>query len=60
MNLKQFHIIFIYAALVLAAGFGGWCVTNDRVWMGIASFVLAVALIGYVGYFARKAIETHV
>lgn len=59
MNLKSFHLFFIYASIVLASGFGGWCVTHDRLLMGVASVGLAVALVGYVGYFARKAADAH-
>lgn len=59
MNLKSFHLFFIYASIVLAAGFGGWGVMHDSLWTGVASFALAAALVGYVGYFAQKVTDAH-
>ncbi len=62
MSLKAFHIIFITASILLALGFGGWCLSNFLSSEGtrrdlaaaVASAVAAVALFVYGRYFLKK------
>jgi hypothetical protein len=53
MSLRAFHVLFISAAVLLALGFGYWCLAEHPVAAG-ASFVVAVALVGYETWFLRK------
>ena len=62
MSLKAFHLVFIVASILLAAGFGVWSFmnysaphgsTSDLV-VAIVSGVVALALVGYEIYFLRK------
>ena len=56
MSLKGFHVFFIFLATLLAAGFAAWSLMNETaVPVGIASAVLAVALIIYGIWFIRKS-----
>ena len=56
MSLKGFHVFFIFLATLLAAAFAAWSLMNETaVPVGIASAVLAVALIVYGIWFIRKA-----
>jgi hypothetical protein len=59
MALRMFHLILMYAGIVLAAGFGMWCFFNHQAVLGVLSFVAAVGLVGYLGYFAKKAEQLH-
>jgi len=62
MSLKAFHVVFIVASILLAAGFGVWSFLNYRSPRGtasdlviaIASGVVALALVGYEIYFLKK------
>ena len=62
MNLKAFHIFFISAATVLAAGLGVWCLREHAqagdgagVLAGaVASFAAAIGLVVYGAWFLRK------
>jgi hypothetical protein len=61
MSLKTFHLVFIIASILLAAGFGVW---ELRLWsethraldlaLGALSCALAVVLTAYSKYFLRK------
>lgn len=55
LSLTSFHLFFIFAAIVLAGGFGTWCVMHGFIAVGIVSLTTAVLLIGYETYFAVKA-----
>lgn len=56
MSLKGFHVFFIFLATLLAAAFAAWSLMNETaVPVGIASAVLAVALIVYGIWFIRKS-----
>jgi hypothetical protein len=62
MSLKAFHIVFIVASILLAAGFGTWSIMNyfapggrlSDLLVGIGSAVVAVALVCYERYFLKK------
>ncbi|HWN24416.1 MAG TPA: hypothetical protein VNN16_04845 [Candidatus Sulfotelmatobacter sp.] len=61
MSLKGFHIVFIIFSTLLALGIGAWCVWVDLVEGApiylagaICSFVVAIALVVYGGWFYRK------
>lgn len=55
MSLKAFHVFFISVAVLLAIGFGVWCLREgDRPAMGVASFVVAAALVVYEILFLKK------
>lgn len=62
MSLKAFHLIFIIASIILAAGFAAWSLVNyfsaqAGVWYlvaGIGSALAAVGLVFYEIYFLRK------
>ena len=54
MSLKALHIVFIVASIVLALGFGAWCLddyahggTRSHLWFGIGSIVAGLGLIVY-------------
>ncbi len=54
MSLKALHIVFITASIVLAWGFGAWCLNEfahdgarSNLWFGIGSLVTGVALVIY-------------
>ena len=53
-GLRVFHVFFICASIVLAAGFGVWGLRHDYGLAGALSFALGIALIGYLGYVAGK------
>lgn len=62
MSLKIVHIVFISASILLAIGFGGWCLKSyfagtgsilDLV-LGLGSFGLAISLVFYGKYFLKK------
>ena len=61
MSLKGFHIVFVVFSTLLAIGVGIYCIWVDLVagapiyqTGAICSFVAAVALIVYGGWFYRK------
>lgn len=61
MSLKSFHLFFIAAATLLAGGFAGWAINQYSyshetrlLVMGIASLVVAAALVVYLPWFLRK------
>lgn len=56
MSLKVFHIIFIILATLLAAGCAAWSYHHDTAHLfGIASAVIAVALVFYGIWFVKKS-----
>lgn len=55
LSLKSFHLFFIFASIVIAGGFGTWCVMHGFMATGIAALVAAVILVAYETYFAVKA-----
>lgn len=60
MSLKAFHVVFITASVVLAAGFGVWAVSlggTPALAAGIGGFASAVALGIYEAGFLRKCRE---
>ncbi len=61
MNLKVFHVVFIAASTLLAAGLGVWCLLlykeQDGFWTllsTLGAFVAAVGLVLYGSWFLRK------
>lgn len=60
LSLKSFHLFFILVSIVLAAGFGTWCVKHAFVWTGVLSLAAAVLLVVYEGYFVGKTERTHI
>ena len=61
MSLKAFHIVFISASVLLAFGFGAWCIDDYRVsgsWhtlvFGIVSGLAGLGLLVYGRYFLKK------
>jgi hypothetical protein len=61
MSLKAFHVVFIIASILLALGFGGWCLStyNDggmRQYLiaAVASGVVALGMLVYGVYFLKK------
>lgn len=61
MSLKAFHLFFIFASIVLMAGFGFWGVIDFRntgssmnLILGIASFFCSAGLSVYGAYALRK------
>ncbi len=56
MSLKAFHVLFISASVLLAFGFGAWCLGTQPPWLGtgVASVAAGVGLAGYEAWFLRK------
>lgn len=62
MSLKAFHIVFIVASVLLAAGFATWSIMNYfspggrlvDLLVGIGSAIVALALLVYERYFLKK------
>ena len=56
MSLKGFHLVFISASVLLAFGFGAWCLGAQPPWLAAAvgSFVVGLGLVGYEAWFIRK------
>jgi hypothetical protein len=55
MSLKGFHILFIILSILLAVGCAAWSFLNGvALPFGIASCVIAAALVMYGIYFIRK------
>lgn len=60
MSLKNFHVVFIFLAVLTCLGFGAWALLIDRLpesfrIMGWISASIGVLLLGYGVYFVRKA-----
>jgi hypothetical protein len=56
MSLKAFHVFFIAMSILLAAGCAVWAFANGvEAGFGIASAVVAVALVIYGGFFLKKS-----
>jgi hypothetical protein len=61
MSLKDFHVVFISASVLLALGFGAWCLVvapQAEGWgplPAIVSFAASAVLVGYEAWFLRKA-----
>ncbi len=61
MDLKNFHVLFIMASIVVALGFGLWCffteagtaVAGSTV-IGTISVIVAAALVIYAVVFLKK------
>jgi hypothetical protein len=56
MSLKAFHVLFISVSVLLALGFGAWCLRAQPPWMaaGFLSLTAGVGLAGYEVWFVRK------
>ena len=61
MSLKGFHVVFICAAVLLAVGLGLWSLDQRQhgrpgEWLvyAVASFVVALGLVGYEVWFLKK------
>jgi uncharacterized membrane protein YgaE (UPF0421/DUF939 family) len=62
MSLKAFHLVFIVASILLAAGFATWSLINyfspggrlSDFLVGLGSAVVVVALLCYERYFLKK------
>jgi membrane protein implicated in regulation of membrane protease activity len=55
LDLKSFHMFFIWLAIVVTAGVGVWGLLNGYPVLGVISLVAGVALILYSAMFARRA-----
>lgn len=60
MSLKNFHIVFIFLAVLTCLGFGAWALLIDELpasfrVMGWISSSIGALLFGYGIYFVRKA-----
>lgn len=61
MSLKAFHVVFIFASILLAFGFAAWSLMNfsdggrtgDLIY-GVASALAGIGLIGYGIYVLKK------
>lgn len=56
MSLKAFHVLFISVSVLLAFGFGAWCLRAQPPWMaaGFLSLAAGVGLVGYEVWFLKK------
>jgi hypothetical protein len=61
MSLKTFHLLFIFASIVLAFGFAGWSLHSYfhdgpklHLWFGALSIVVGLALVWYGKYVLKK------
>lgn len=55
MSLRAFHIVFILASIALSVVFGLWARQNvQNPAAGIAAYILAGALLGYLVWFLKK------
>lgn len=62
MSLKAFHLVFIVAAILLAAGLATWSLMNyfspggrlSDLLVGLGSILVAIALLCYERYFLKK------
>jgi hypothetical protein len=55
LDLKSFHMFFIWLAIVVTAGVGVWGLLNGYAVLGVISLAVGVALIVYSAMFARRA-----
>ena len=58
MSLKAFHVVFITASVLLAFGFGAWCLGAQPPWLAtaVASFAAGLGLVVYEAWFIRKIV----
>jgi len=61
MSLKAFHVLFVIISVLITLGFGIWSVkqygitgSGGSLAMGVASFVVSVALVVYGVAFLQK------
>jgi len=60
VSLKDFHIFFILAAILIAFGFAFWCFSesedpaSSQLLMGAVSGVVGVLLLVYLTWFKRR------
>lgn len=61
MSLKTFHLVFIFASILFAGGFGAWCLLDYRetqstanLAMGVLSIVSEIGLVAYGVYALKK------
>ncbi len=54
MSLKAFHIVFVTAATLLAAGTAVWGFGQGTTWLGVGAAVAALALPVYGWWFLGK------
>jgi hypothetical protein len=61
VSLKAFHVLFITVSTLFSAGFGLWSVTAYQargeasyLGLGVFSFLAAVTLVVYGGFFLKK------
>jgi hypothetical protein len=61
VSLKAFHIVFIFASILLAFGFGTWELMSWRdsggtldLVFGVVSVLAGIGLVIYARYFLRK------
>jgi len=59
MSLKEFHVVFISASILLLIGFAGWGFQNARPLWAVLSAVAAALLGLYEIYFVRKTKASH-
>ncbi|HLU46546.1 MAG TPA: hypothetical protein VK116_00630 [Planctomycetota bacterium] len=64
MGIKNFHVFFVAVSVLLAVGFGLWCIlteagrkTPGSTVFAVLAFVAAVALLVYGRRFLRKIEE---
>jgi len=60
MSLKAFHVVFSTASVILAFGFGAWCLGAPSHWLaaGVVSIVVGLALVAYEIWFLKKVGRT--
>ena len=54
LDLKNFHIFFVAAAIIVMSGFGVWGLLNDYKLLGTISLAIGILLIPYGAYFAAR------
>jgi hypothetical protein len=54
LDLKNFHIFFIAAAIIVMSGLGVWGLFNDYKLLGTISLAIGILLIPYGAYFAAR------
>jgi hypothetical protein len=56
MSLRAFHVIFISTSVLLAFGFGAWCLDAQPSWLGagLVSFAFGLGLVGYEAWFLTR------
>jgi hypothetical protein len=54
LDLKLFHLFFIWLAIAVTAGVGVWGLLNGHPVLGAISLAVGVALIVYSAIFARR------